>query len=364
MRLTPLVQGLEFRGKGIVQKSRGRSGEVVAFAQTEHERLVAALKASRSGTWRWNIADDIVEWDEALCRVYGIDPAKAPRTAREFVALIHPDDREEAWANIEACIRTGTDADYTFRVVVGDQVRWIYDRSGLQRNPDGSPAFLLGACLDVTERRRVADERDAALAKQTLLLKELNHRVKNHLSMIVSLLRLKGSRQTDAGAKQDFERSIERVNTIAYLHDRLYRTDRVDRVDAQAYIGEICANLRQSILADSEIAISTELQPFDLHVDQAIPIGLIVNELITNAIKYAFAPGQRGTILVRFHVLGDRATLTISDNGRGMPADEPDGVGMRLIRGLAEQVNAKLRVVSRNGVTCSLTFQVRDGKAE
>ena len=182
--------------------------------------------------------------------------------------------------------------------------------------------------------------------------------------MIVSLLRLKGSRQTAAGAKQDFERTIERVNTIAYLHERLYRTDHVDRVDAQAYVGEICANLRQSILADSEIALSTELQPFDLHVDQAVPIGLIVNELVTNAIKYAFAPGQKGTILVRFRVLDDRATLTVSDNGRGLPADEPDGVGMRLVRALAEQINAKLRVVSRNGVTCSLTFQVRDGKAE
>ena len=242
-------------------------------------------------------------------------------------------------------------------------MRWIYDRSGLQRSADGAPAYLLGACLDITERRRIEEERDAALAKQTLLLKELNHRVKNHLSMIVGLLRLEGSRQTDAGAKQDFERTIERVNTIAHLHERLYRTDHVDKVDAQAYLGDICATLRQSILADTEIAISTELRPFDLHVDQAVPIGLIVNELITNAVKYAFAPGEVGQILVRFGVVGDRATLTISDNGRGLSPDEPAGVGMRLVEGLAQQINARLRVVSRHGVTCSLTFKVRDGEA-
>ena len=83
-----------------------------------------------------------------------------------------------------------------------------------------------------------------------------------------------------------------------------------------------------------------ELQPFDLHVDQAVPIGLIVNKLVTNAIKYAFAPGRKGTILVRFRVLDDRATLTVSRktrNGWGLPADEPDGVGMQLVRALANR---------------------------
>ena len=167
------------------------------FAGSEHERLLAALKASRSGTWRWTIAEDRVEWDEALCQVYGLPPERAPTTSGEFLSLIHPDDREHAWSQIRACIEEGRDADYQFRTVVGGEERWIYDRSALVRNPDGSPAYMLGACLDVTERRRIQQERDAALEKQKLLLKELSHRVKNHLGMIVSLLRLKQSRQKD-----------------------------------------------------------------------------------------------------------------------------------------------------------------------
>ncbi len=334
------------------------------FAESEHERLLAALKASRSGTWRWSIAEDRVEWDEALCEVYGLPLERAPKTSGDFLSLIHPDDRAHAWSKIRACIEEGKDADYQFRTNVGGEVRWIYDRSALIRNPDGTPAYMLGACLDVTERKRVQEERDAALEKQKLLLKELGHRVKNHLGMIVSLLRLKQSRQTDPAAAEDFARAIERVHTIAYLHDRLYRSGDVERVDVEKYLGDICDNLQASLLADTRVRIVREVEPFEFHVDQAVPIGLIVNEVITNAFKYAFAPGEEGRITVRLRVRGERATLTISDNGRGFGPDRSQGVGTRLVRALAEQIGARLRVVSRRGVTYSLTFAAKAADAE
>lgn len=329
------------------------------FAESEAERLVAALKASRSGTWRWTIADDRVEWDEALCQVYGLPPERAPTTSGEFLSLIHPDDRERAWSHIRACIEEGKDADYQFRTLVGGEERWIYDRSALVRSPDGTPAYMLGACLDVTERLRIQQERDAALEKQKLLLRELGHRVKNHLGMIVSLLRLKQSRQEDRAVADEFARAIERVNTIAYLHDQLYRSGDVEIVEVRKYLEDVCDNLAASLLADTGIRIVREIEPFAFHVDQAVPIGLIVNEAITNAAKYAFGPGQEGQITVRLRVRGERATLTVSDNGRGFPPNRTEGVGTRLIRALADQIGARLRVVSRNGVTVSLTFSAR-----
>lgn len=329
------------------------------FADSEHERLIAALKASRAGTWRWNIADDIVEWDDALCEVYGIPPERAPRNSREFLALIHPDDRDMAWRCISHCIETGADADYQFRTIVDDTIRWIYDRSAVVRNPDGSPGYMLGACLDVTARRKIQEERDAALERQTLLLNELTHRVKNHLAMIVGLLRLKGARQSDPQAREDFARAIDRISTIAHLHQQLYRADDVTLVDVPAYLGEICESLRQSMLPDNAIELVRELDPAFLHIDQAVPVGLIVNELITNAIKYAFGPNGRGRIVVRFRVTAATATLTISDNGRGLDRDAArQGVGSRLVRDLATQIGAAYRLISRRGVTCSFRFRL------
>lgn len=328
----------------------------VAFASTEHERLVAALKASRTGTWRWSIAADIVEWDEALCDVYGIAPDSAPKNAAEFLALIHPEDREHASSRIKACIEEGTDADYQFRTIVNGEVRWIYDRSALVRDAAGNPAYMLGACLDVTQGRRIEEERDAALERQTVLLRELSHRVKNHLAIISALLNLKASRQTDPAAREDFLRAIEHINTIAYLHERLYRAGDVERVDMQDYLADICRNLSESLLKDRGIALQSEIQAFALHIDKAVPIGLIVNEFITNAAKYAFPDRKDGTITVRLRTRSERATLTISDNGRGLEPGAAPGVGSRLVRSLAAQIGARLRIVSGRGVTCSLTF--------
>jgi len=336
----------------------------VDFSESEHERLLAALKASRSGTWRWTIADDRVEWDDALCEVYGIPRAEAPTTSQAFLALVHPDDRAHAWSEIERCLQTGQDADYQFRAVVGGRTRWIYDRSAVVRNADGSPAYMLGACLDVTERRMVQEERDAALERQKLLLRELGHRVKNHLGMVVALLRLKGARHKDPAVRQDFERAIERVHTIAYLHDRLYRADDVEHVDAQDYLDAIVENLETGLLADARIAIVREVEPFDLHVDQAVPVGLIVNELITNAAKYAFAPGQPGRITVRLRRRGARATLAIADNGHGMADGAAAGVGTRLVRSLAGQLGGKLRTTRAPGLAYTLTFPLAAGRCE
>lgn len=330
----------------------------IGFAGAEHERLIAALKVLRAGTWRWNIAADIVEWDDALCDVYGIEPAAAPTNSREFLALVHPDDRQAVLATITASIENGVEAEFQFRVVVGDSVRWIYDRSGVVRDEEGKPSYMLGACLDITERRRVEEERDGLLQKQALLLKEVVHRTKNHLSMVISMLRLKAARQKDAAAKQDFERAIERIHTIAYLHEQLYRSDTFDRINLCPYLEEICANLQLSLFAESKISLVRELEAAELHIDLAVPLGLIVNEAVTNAAKYAFKAGQRGRIVVRFRRRGDRGVLTVSDNGRGLsPGKTRQGVGTKLIKSLAGQIDAKLRVVSRNGLTYSLTFR-------
>ena len=328
------------------------------FDHSERERLIAALKASRAGTWRWNIADDIVEWDDALCAVYGIAPEQAPKTSGEFIALIHPDDRDMAWRSVSECIETGADADYQFRAVVGGTIRWIYDRSAVVRHPDGRPAYMLGACLDVTAQRRAQEERDEALRRQTLLLNELSHRVKNHLAMIVGLLRLMGARQQDPQAQDDFARAIDRVSTIAHLHEQLYRAEDVTLVDVPSYLGEICDSLRQSMLSDTNTVLERKLESAFLHVDQAVPVGLIVNEVVTNAIKYAFRPKDPGRIAVRFRVIGQTAILTIGDNGRGLDQYARQGVGSRLVRDLATQIGAAFRMVARRGVTCSFRFKL------
>ncbi len=175
--------------------------------------------------------------------------------------------------------------------------------------------------------------------------------------MAISLLRLKADQQKDPHAKQDFERAIERVHTIAFLHEHLYRKDAFDRVKVNSYLEDICANLESSLLSESKIPLIRDLEAAELHIDQAIPLGLIVNEIVTNAAKYAFAAGQAGEIRVRFRRHRERAVLTLSDSGKGVRSPKP-GVGTKLIKSLAQQIGARLRVMTRNGYTYSWSFRI------
>jgi PAS domain S-box-containing protein len=145
-----------------------------ARADLERHRLAAALDASRTGTWRWDIARDEVEWDDAMCAVYGLPRDLAPRTSGEFFALVHPDDRAHASAAVTGAVNRGQPAEYEFRTMLPDgRVRWIYDRSRVARGPDGRPDYMIGACLDVTARKE-ADER---LRLHSMLLEAMSEGV-------------------------------------------------------------------------------------------------------------------------------------------------------------------------------------------
>jgi len=339
--------------------------EILARTQAElelaNERLMAALKASRSGTWRWDIVQDRVHWDEALLRVYGI--AEAPTTVAEFALLIHPDDRERIVASVQACLAGGSELEYEFRTLAGGRERWIYDRSSLVRDDAGRPLYMTGACIDVTERKRVEQERDQALEKHRWFLRELNHRTKNHLQMITAMLGLQAGYSVSEEAKSAMQRAIRRINVIADLHGRLYRDESQEWIDAGAYFTDLCDGLRSSLLGDGRIDLRCEAASARLTLDQAVPMGLIVNELATNAIKHAFPDGRDGRIEVRFAVDGPAAELVVSDDGCGLGPDggPRQGLGHRLVRALALQLGATVDVAGDRGTSHRLRFTAVGG---
>jgi PAS domain S-box-containing protein len=462
-------------------------------ASGDHDRLLAALEASGAGTWRWDIQNDVVEWDEALCRLYGVPPDKAPRNLAEFSAIVHPDDRAFAGEVIRRCIEEGKTAEYEFRAVVPKGTLWIYDRSNLVRDAAGRPTYMMGACLDVTERRHaeeergrmatwlrmamevaqigtweiepktgtltasesmnaifgipadgktrtakdymklihpedvkrveeviarraemneplsveyrlanpdgtvrwlasrgayvragdgsarmvgalfditdrklVEEEREAALRQRELLLKELNHRVKNNLQMVSSLLNLQASRMTDPVAQEQFRKAMDRVQSVGDIHARLYQGEQLGRIDFDQYLNDLCDRLRDSMLDGKAITLKVDAEPLVLDLDRAIPLGLIVNELVTNAIKHAFPDGSRGDIRVELRTgNGDGLRLSIGDSGRGIQdggGQDRQGLGMRLVQGLLQQVGGTIEVKHAPGVNYRISIPA-DGSA-
>jgi two-component sensor histidine kinase len=190
----------------------------------------------------------------------------------------------------------------------------------------------------------LATERESArtaLRERDLLLNELAHRTRNDFANVVTLLNLQ-ARSAHEEAREALAASAERVQTIARVHRRLeLREDRVV-VDTKSYIGELCADLRLSRLAMRSIAIDWDVESHSVSLEKAVPLGLIINESVTNAAKHAFPDQQAGNITVTFRREGEVYKLVVADNGVGNGDVKSGGIGNRLMGMLAAQLNSKV----------------------
>lgn len=201
---------------------------------------------------------------------------------------------------------------------------------------------------DITARKREEEERAASLEGRKLLLQELNHRTKNSLQIIAALVHLQASRSGNELVKEHLEQVRQRIMTIAAIHTRLYRdTDQdseISLLDIGEYLQQLCDMLRNSLLDQGgRIAITLDAASVKIHLDLVIPLGIIVNELVTNALKYAFPGDRAGVITVSFQEVEGGWQLSVTDNGVGISDDaEVTGTGMRMVQALVRQVGGNL----------------------
>jgi len=221
--------------------------------------------------------------------------------------------------------------------------------------------FLGGVSVDISEQVRAERALAAALAAKEVLLKELHHRVKNNLQVISSLLTMQADELRDPAAHQALEESQKRVQSMALIHERLNREEDVDQLDFREYAETLTRELFYSYGANSDKALRFDLHPVWLGLRQAIPCGLILNELVTNALKYAFAKEGAGEILVTLTCdQNDLVKLTVADDGVGLPPGfdwrESPSLGLRIVGILSRQLDGAVEQTTGKGTTFSLTF--------
>ena len=206
--------------------------------------------------------------------------------------------------------------------------------------------FLIGIGLAIaSETFRKALEK-AWLAEQgkSLLLDELSHRTKNNLTMVGSLLRLQSRRKPEL--ERDFSDAANRVQVMADVHDFLRIKPGSHSVDMGRYLQELCQKLGDTLRGVRPIAVTVDATNHDVPADVAVPIGIIVNELVTNSLKYAFPHDQSGTISVKFHQNGEYI-VTVEDNGVGCNT-EPKGLGTTLVQLMANQLHGQVTTSDNN----------------
>ncbi len=200
---------------------------------------------------------------------------------------------------------------------------------------------------DITETKRIEAERETALSEARQLLIELNHRVMNSLGTISSIISMESRARPEGEGRQALRRIGQRVQAVANLYRRLNASNSIDTVCSRDYLDQIVAGLAASIGRD-DVRIEARIAPVRLSTRIAVPLGLIVNELVTNSLKYAFAPGVAGTVIVALDTTEHGALrLEIRDNGRGLASslrDENDnvsGIGQKLVRAFATQLGGE-----------------------
>lgn len=332
----------------------------------EHESgkgdpFAAAVRATRMPMVITDPQQDdnpIVFCNEAFQKLTGYERDEI--IGRNCRFLQGPDSNRDEVARVRDAIEAGTDVSVDLlNYRKNGSTFWNALYLSPVRNDAGEIQYFFASQLDVTERveqqraiaeqkgiverevqRRTADLQEALEAK-TLLLHEVDHRVKNNLTMIGSLIRLQSRRIADPALAAKLNTMLERIDALAAVHRRLYQSDDVSRFDMGAFTANLVADVVGASGRDN-LQVSTEIEPVHVASEDAAALGLIVNETLTNAIKHGFADGRSGTLSVSARVDGSHGTIVIADNGVGMAmAGSGDGLGRTLIQRLAKQVRGE-----------------------
>ena len=226
---------------------------------------------------------------------------------------------------------------------------------------DNVPDYILVICSDITERKQAENEILESLQEKEVLLREIHHRVKNNMQIISSLLNLQMRFEDFDETVGVLKESQGRVKSMAMIHEKLYQSPSFTNINFKEYIEKLVSDIFYSYGIKSGLIESVlEIDDINLNIDTAIPLGLIVNELVTNSVKYAFPQGE-GTIKIKLKSLQDRMELVISDNGIGLPEEfnleKTETLGFQLVKSLTDQIDGEIELDKSQGTRFKVTFK-------
>jgi two-component system, sensor histidine kinase PdtaS len=215
----------------------------------------------------------------------------------------------------------------------------------------------------VVDEKKITAEKDKLLQEKEWLMKEINHRVKNNLQVVMSLLNTQSAYLQDEAALNAIQESRHRVHAISLIHRKLYQSDQqLTTIDMVTYIKDVTEYLADSLDMQSRITFGLFIDPIELDVTQAVPVGLIINEAVTNAVKYAFPQSSQSQINISMYKKDNGVIeLMIRDNGVGLPPgydwQQSESLGMSLIHGLSRQLDGRFDLIQQDGITIKITFE-------
>jgi len=236
----------------------------------------------------------------------------------------------------------------------------IYLRAYANKGEDGKVRSLVGMHTDIPERKAAEAKRARQLAEKETLLRETHHRIKNNIASVASLLSLQAGSAGSPQVADALNEALGRVRSMQELYEKMLMQGEYKAIDAAGYLGGLADSVAELFAGAATVRVEKDLEPFELDAKRIFPLGIIVNELVTNSMKYAFAGRVSGTVRVSAKREGAMMRVEVADDGIGMDASARDegagGFGLTLARMLAEQLGAEIAIESRDGCRVSLSF--------
>ena len=358
----------------LLKNNLGRLGSAVRGAMEAHERwvvkekadlavglLAAIVESSNEAIISKNLDSTIMSWNRGAERIFGYSAAEA--IGRSMTLLIP----REAW-NQEALImdriKRGESVEHLETTRITKQGRRLVVSVTVSPVKD-STGKIIGAsniAWDMTERKRAEEQLRASLEEKELLLKEVHHRVKNNLQVVSSLLNLQSGTIKNPELLALFKENQGRVHSMALVHEQLYKSKSLSQIDFASYLKQLAPHLFHSFaVSPAFINLKLDVAKVMLSLDVAIPCALIVNELVSNSLKYAFPGNRSGEIQIILRAgPNESAVLTVRDNGVGLPKTldyrNSESLGLQLVNTLTAQLQGELEVHNHVGAEFTIRF--------
>ncbi len=313
-----------------------------------------------------DVDEKVNSWNRSAERMFGWCAEEAK--GKDVSKLIIPSEKYAKWKKIVEDVISGkelTEIETSCKRKNGTNID-VSVTISLLSDADQKTIGMAGIIRDITERRHAEEQIRASLAEKEVLLKEIHHRVKNNMQVISSLLRLQSGYFKNKKYLDIFKESQNRIESMSLIHEKLYQSKDMARIDFNGYVRELINGLFQSYgVNSSNVALNINIESISLGIDSAIPCGLIINELVTNSLKHAFPEGRKGEINVVLSRNENKIELLISDNGVGIPKEidfrKTESLGLYLVKILAEnQLQGEINLNRNRGTEFQIKF--KEGK--
>lgn len=334
--------------------------QAVEALRERERKLAESQRIAHIGSWEHNLTTNTVVWSDELFRVLGLDPRKDPADFNMFFNMIHPDDQPALKRAIEETLQTGKHFSVEYRFILRDgSTRILHAQAELITDAIGTQKILSGTGQDITERKEVETKIREALKEKEVLLQEVNHRVKNNLAIISSLMRLQARSVNDSKTARALFDSQNRINSMALVHECLYEAKNFVDISFEEYVRRLVDNLIRS-LSDMDIKTTIDVDDARMGMDDIIPLGLMLNELITNSAKHAFERIETPEIRISFARTEEEARIIYEDNGQGIPREtdiyNTASLGLQIISMLAKQIKGTVDLEDASRKRFDITF--------